>query len=183
MKSTTWIRGATVTLLALVIILVVVATGHAIPMLSHSSTARASSLPQETNTFTGTATVPENVLFTPTGSLNDARWGHTATLLQDGKVLIAGGISGDGYLATELYDPVAGTFTLTGSLQQALSRHTATLLANGKQGTHCLWGDSRTVRSLYWHIHGHGQPRGSSCPSHGNIAAGGQGADCGWLWL
>ena len=58
---------------------------------------------------------------------------HTATLLPNGKVLVAGGYDSDGYLASaELYDPASGTWTATGSLATARYRHTATLLPNGK---------------------------------------------------
>src|ERR1043166_5958768 len=54
------------------------------------------------------ATTPGQWEFT--GSLNSARVGHTATLLQNGKVLVAGGIDGNGALASaELYDPATGT--------------------------------------------------------------------------
>jgi hypothetical protein len=42
--------------------------------------------------------------FTLTGSLNTARYQHTATLLNNGMVLIAGGIGSSGILASaELY--------------------------------------------------------------------------------
>ncbi|HEY3663278.1 MAG TPA: kelch repeat-containing protein [Chthoniobacterales bacterium] len=68
-----------------------------------------------------------------TASLHDARLGHTATLLSDGRVLVAGGGGSTGLLASaELYDPATQTWTLTGSLNTARSAHTATLLANGK---------------------------------------------------
>jgi hypothetical protein len=72
--------------------------------------------------------------FVLTGSLNTPRDLHTATLLNNGKVLIAGGSeSGIGDLASaELYDPATGTFTLTGSLTAPRTQHTATLLNNGK---------------------------------------------------
>jgi hypothetical protein len=73
--------------------------------------------------------------FTPTGSMTGARSGHTATLLLNGTVLIAGGYIpvGDGIAASaELYDPAAGAFTPTGSMTEARSQHTATLLLNGK---------------------------------------------------
>ena len=52
-----------------------------------------------------------------TGSLATARYYHTATLLPNGKVLVAGG--GDSYLAlasAELYDPASGIWSATGSL-------------------------------------------------------------------
>ena len=72
--------------------------------------------------------------FTPTGKLTTARAEHTATLLPNGKVLIAGG-AGDGFqplASAELYDPSTGMFTPTGSMTTVRSGHTATLLANGK---------------------------------------------------
>jgi Putative Ig domain/Galactose oxidase, central domain/Kelch motif len=75
-------------------------------------------------------------VFEATGSLNTARDLHTATLLPNDIVLVAGGEVGNGVsfnaLATaELYDPALGTWTTTGSLNTARLRHTATLLPNG----------------------------------------------------
>ena len=80
---------------------------------------------------------PGNDTFTPTGSMLQARRRHTATLLTNGKVLIAGGEgrSGNQFVpltSAELYDPGTGTFTATGSLTTARYYHTATLLNNGK---------------------------------------------------
>src|SRR6266478_8008026 len=70
--------------------------------------------------------------FGNTGSLNTGRYWHTATLLPNGKVLVAGGYDGVNYLTSaELYDPATGTWTATGSLDTARYRHTATLLPNG----------------------------------------------------
>jgi hypothetical protein len=70
--------------------------------------------------------------FTSTGSMEIARAGHTATLLQNGTVLIAGGENSAGPLATaEIYNPATGTFTSTGSMQTARVGHTATLLTTG----------------------------------------------------
>src|SRR5256886_5899689 len=63
-----------------------------------------------------------------TGSLNIARYLHTATLLPSGKVLVAGGAGS----SAELYDPALGTWSNTGSLNTARSNHTATLLPSGK---------------------------------------------------
>jgi hypothetical protein len=75
---------------------------------------------------------PATGTFTPTGSMNTARSDHTATLLSDGRVLIAGGSSNNALVASaELYDPATGTFTPTGSLNTARNDHTATLLKNG----------------------------------------------------
>jgi N-acetylneuraminic acid mutarotase len=72
--------------------------------------------------------------WTLTGSLDIGRNYHTATLLPNGKVLVAGGQDGVGpFLAScELYDPALGTWTATGFLNMARAVHTATLLANGK---------------------------------------------------
>lgn len=72
--------------------------------------------------------------FTATvGNLNIPRYSHTATLLNNGMVLIAGGYSTGGYVASaELYNPATGTFTATvGNLNTARELHTATLLGNG----------------------------------------------------
>jgi hypothetical protein len=75
---------------------------------------------------------PASGSWTATGSLNTARYLHTATLLPNGKVLVAGGSASGGYLASaELYDPANGTWTATSSLNTAHARHTATLLPNG----------------------------------------------------
>jgi len=72
--------------------------------------------------------------WTPTGVLGTGRYAATATLLPTGKVLIAGGYSGEsGYLTSaELYDQATGSFTPTGSLGTARSSATATLLPTGK---------------------------------------------------
>jgi hypothetical protein len=74
---------------------------------------------------------------TPTGNLTPPRMYHTATLLNDGTVLIAGGYQtppSDSTLASaEIYDPSSGTFSQTGSMAapRAFSRNSATLLPDG----------------------------------------------------
>jgi N-acetylneuraminic acid mutarotase len=73
--------------------------------------------------------------WTPTGSMNDGRSHFTATLLPDGKVLVAGGSDSNGLnplSSAELYDPTTGTWTPTGSMSEARTQFTATLLPNGK---------------------------------------------------
>jgi hypothetical protein len=81
---------------------------------------------------------PATGTFSPTGSMFSPRLGHTATLLPDGRVLIAGGGGGSKDAASaELFDPKTGTFGPTGSLvgptgSMARSDHTATLLPDGR---------------------------------------------------
>jgi hypothetical protein len=74
-----------------------------------------------------------NGSWTTTGSLDTARFEHTATLLPNGMVLVAGGLDGSGTLlaSAELYDPASGSWTATGSLNVARVDQTATLLPNG----------------------------------------------------
>ena len=70
--------------------------------------------------------------FAPTGSLNTGRVDHTATLLPNGLVLVAGGGNDTDLLSSaELYDPALGSWSATGKLNTARYDHTATLLPNG----------------------------------------------------
>jgi WD40 repeat protein len=70
------------------------------------------------------------------GSMTTARSYHTATLLPDGRVLLAAGQSGvfpDVSLSSaEIYDPVSGTFRATASLNTVRHQHSATLLPDGR---------------------------------------------------
>jgi hypothetical protein len=79
---------------------------------------------------------PKTGAFSPTGSMATARaGGHTATLLSDGRVLVAGGwdnSSDDSIDSAELYDPSTGAFRSTGSMAVGRQRHTATLLSDGR---------------------------------------------------
>ncbi|MGA7749071.1 MAG: kelch repeat-containing protein, partial [Gallionella sp.] len=75
-----------------------------------------------TNTWTATA-----------GSLATARDFHTATLLPNGMVLVAGGQDGNSSIASaELYNPSTGIWSSAGTMNTSRYNHTATLLPNGK---------------------------------------------------
>jgi hypothetical protein len=90
---------------------------------------------------------PRTGEFSPTGSMATDRYYHTASLLPDGRVLIAGGYhvtdvmrttsegvgaAGEELASAELYDPKTGTFSPTGSMSTRRSGHTAVPLADGR---------------------------------------------------
>ena len=56
--------------------------------------------------------------FSAAGMMRVARAGHTASMLQDGRVLIAGGNGADHWalLSMELYDPASGEFSIVSHL-------------------------------------------------------------------
>ena len=67
-----------------------------------------------------------------TGNMRSARDGHTATLLVNGKVLVAGGTNnGVALTSAELYNGATGTWASTGSMHVARTLARAILLSNG----------------------------------------------------
>src|SRR5438132_23232 len=76
---------------------------------------------------------PPSGTWTETGSLNTARDYHTAMLLQNGMVLVAGGFDKNNSARSEerREDNESGAWTATGSLNTARYVHRATLLQNG----------------------------------------------------
>jgi WD40 repeat protein len=96
----------------------IVAVGIVAAAAFHSSTLAAQS----------------NGSLTSAASMLEARSGHTATLLPNGKVLIAGGMrrNQDFYKSAELYDPATGRFQRTGEMGIARVGQVAVLLRSGK---------------------------------------------------
>ena len=119
--------------------------------------------PPALNTITSASTSQSTWI--ATGNLNVARSGHTATLLNNGKVLVVGGHTVDiccapqGLGTAELFDPASGTWTLTGGIKVPRSGHTATLLSNG--AVLVAGGTAGQTAELYDPITGTWSPTGS----------------------
>jgi hypothetical protein len=91
-------------------------------------------IPSSRSFSLSTASTQLNPQGLPIGPMNAVRYHATATLLQDGTVLIAGGDVGDnrGQTSSEIYNPATGTFTATtGVMSTPRTTHTATLLRDG----------------------------------------------------
>jgi hypothetical protein len=74
---------------------------------------------------------PATGTFTASGVMTQFRYSHTAALLNNGKVLLTGGINGDSVQDTELFDPTAKAFSHAGLMGSPRANHTATLLDDG----------------------------------------------------
>jgi hypothetical protein len=75
---------------------------------------------------------PATGMFASTGSMAQARQNHTATLLEDGRVLVCGGYA-DNFAqhSAELYDPATASFSPAGPMSAPRGDHSATRLADG----------------------------------------------------
>jgi hypothetical protein len=75
---------------------------------------------------------PKTGTFSATGPLATARQYHAATLLTDGRVLIAGGLGNSTLITAELYDPATGTFSPAGSLSADPTQYSVIALSSGR---------------------------------------------------
>ena len=80
----------------------------------------------------------------PVGTMNRPRYGHTATMLADGRVLIAGGMEEERNptASAEVFDSATKTFTEVASMNTKRVGHTATMLADGRV---LITGGSRVI--------------------------------------
>jgi hypothetical protein len=132
------------------------ATGkYTAPMGQGTFHVVATSVADTTKNATATVTVVPSG-FLPTGSMTTPRSGHTATLLNTGEALVAGGIASYKVVGmppnlscvpvatnhADLFDPGTGTFTATGAMMTPRFSHTATAL---KDGTVLVAGGSPTA--------------------------------------
>ena len=139
---------------------VCLALSAAMPTTSNGSQA----LPDNA-TAGSDVTSPANGRWSPTGNLRTARDIHTATLLPNGLVLVAGGLNSRSVesRSAELYDPATGTWTVTGSLNEGRFYYPATLLPNGKvlvEGGDGLSGErasAELLRSSHRNLDSHGK--------------------------
>jgi large repetitive protein len=106
----------------------ITATAEITPTAEPTPTGTPTPTPTAAPTPT-TLPVASKGTWTLTGSMTQKRFLHTATLLQNGNVLIAGGGSS---AVAEIYNPASGTFTPTGAMKVNRSSHTATLLNDGR---------------------------------------------------
>jgi hypothetical protein len=130
-RRSAWVLIAVTLVLVLVIGgAVLVGSGIVKLPITVDASAAPSSSAHESAAASSSSVVQVPASWTATGNMLEARTGHTATQLLDGRVLLAGG--GADLVSAELYDPASGTWTITGSLIDARSAFTATLLPDGK---------------------------------------------------
>lgn len=115
----------------------------------------------------------------PVVMMTERRASHSATLLPNGTVLLAGGFQEDGrghepaIASAELYDPTTNTFTKTGNLQEPRSGHEAVSLPDGMVLVVGGWGASERLASaeLYDPVTGHFQVTGHMAAPRAGLTA------------
>ncbi|HVF26375.1 MAG TPA: kelch repeat-containing protein, partial [Anaerolineales bacterium] len=101
-----------------------------------TQTSVLSASPTESVSSSTDSDNPHLNCLSPALKMNEARAAHTATLLPDGRVLIAGGFREEGtseiaIASAEIFDPKTNSFIPTSDMNAPRNGHTATLLPNG----------------------------------------------------
>jgi serine/threonine protein kinase/N-acetylneuraminic acid mutarotase len=88
---------------------------------------------QRSATFFSSAEVydPQTNAWQPADPMSTARTAHTATLLSDGQVLVAGGQNAVPLASVEIFDPSSAAWTLVSSMPVPRTQHQAALLPSG----------------------------------------------------
>jgi hypothetical protein len=110
--------------------------GHTATLLSNGQVLVTGGVNQYGGTgYLSTAELydPATNTWSAAGSMATARFYHTATLLNNGQVLVTGGLGFSGFLSqAELYNPISNTWLSAGAMASPRLYHTATLLSNGQ---------------------------------------------------
>ena len=113
--------------------------GHSISMLpGGSALVVGGDEPDEFDVLTAVDSMerydPSKMAFADGGTLQHARSTHTATVLDDGRVLLLGGYDETETVRNtgEIYDPVTGLTTAIAPMSRARTQHSATLMADGR---------------------------------------------------
>ena len=128
--------------------------------------------------------------FSVTGAMTTLRFQHSATLLMDGRVLLAGGYgsAGEGLASAEIYDPATGAFSPTGGMTSPRRMHSATLLPDGRvlivdgYSSADALGSAELSDHREQHVYPDRKPDMAEGWAYGNSACFRQGLDSRRLW-
>ena len=81
----------------------------------------------------GSGASPDDLGSESAGLMSTSRYGHSATLLDDGRILVSGGMDEAFNVlpSAEIFDSATGQWSRTGPMQHARSNHVAVLLLDG----------------------------------------------------